>query len=367
MLSFFLSSGQSTQTQYSEVGASWGIYGNWDNTYLAQQIAMDDSDHVYVLFAGGSNSKRTVVQKFNNTGSFITTFDTTAGLFDQINTFTFEKDTLYFSTASSHILKVRSSGKLIKRWGSKGFKDGQLSNPQGLGIDTAGNVFVCDVGNSRIQKYNKNGNFLLNWQFDYPYYISVDQEGYVYLIGSLYPQQHSGVYNNLGKFVSTNFDSPGFYIDNNQNRWFTEPFYDYPDNGWVDRPYFIDSLGNKTVLQGIGWPQSNYRINTNLIAAFDSKGSIFAIENGKVIKHVLLPLALKDEEIKNPTISLYPNPNIGTFEISSTDKINKVSVINILGDRQESKSSTIHTNFKGILTVEIQTQKNTFYKRVIVE
>ena len=40
---------------------------------------------------------------------------------------------------------------------------GELSGPFGIAADTAGNVYVADSGNERIQKFDSNGNFLGAW------------------------------------------------------------------------------------------------------------------------------------------------------------------------------------------------------------
>jgi hypothetical protein len=43
---------------------------------------------------------------------------------------------------------------------------GELSAPWGAGTDAAGNVYVADGSNSRIQKFDSSGNFLLMWGTD---------------------------------------------------------------------------------------------------------------------------------------------------------------------------------------------------------
>jgi DNA-binding beta-propeller fold protein YncE len=40
------------------------------------------------------------------------------------------------------------------KWGSEGEGDGQLSGPEGVGVDKeSGPVYVADTGNSRIQLF----------------------------------------------------------------------------------------------------------------------------------------------------------------------------------------------------------------------
>lgn len=49
------------------------------------------------------------------------------------------------------------------KWGTEGSEDGQFLIPEGIDIDSAGNIFVADTGNSRIQKFDSDGNFITKW------------------------------------------------------------------------------------------------------------------------------------------------------------------------------------------------------------
>ncbi|MFQ5811810.1 MAG: flippase activity-associated protein Agl23 [Anaerolineae bacterium] len=74
-------------------------------------------------------------------------------------------------------------------WGSQGKGNGQFQDPRGIAVDEAGNVYVADSGNHRIQKFDSNGQFLTQWgsegdgpgQFKEPWGIAVDAEGHVYV------------------------------------------------------------------------------------------------------------------------------------------------------------------------------------------
>ena len=49
------------------------------------------------------------------------------------------------------------------QWGTYGLaKNGQFAFPQGVAIDPFGNVYVTDLGNNRVEKFDNNGNFLSN-------------------------------------------------------------------------------------------------------------------------------------------------------------------------------------------------------------
>ena len=89
---------------------------------------------------------------------------------------------------NNRIQKFDSSGKFLLAWGSYGEEESQFDEPRGIAVDAAGNVYVADAYNNRIQKFNSSGNFLLAWgsygeengQFDTPAGIAVDAAGNVY-------------------------------------------------------------------------------------------------------------------------------------------------------------------------------------------
>ena len=57
----------------------------------------------------------------------------------------------------------------VTQWGGKGSSNGQFDVPSGVAVDSSGNVFVADSNNSRIQKFDNNGNFLRS---DYTFYFA---------------------------------------------------------------------------------------------------------------------------------------------------------------------------------------------------
>lgn len=81
--------------------------------------------------------------------------------------------------------------------------DGAMANPHGIAHDSAGNVYVADRNNDRIQKFSANGAFITKWgtagsgngQFDSPEGVAIDSDNNVYVTD----------YNNgrVQKFTST--------------------------------------------------------------------------------------------------------------------------------------------------------------------
>lgn len=61
---------------------------------------------------------------------------------------------VYVADTNNHrIQKFTGGGAYITQWGSHGSGDGQFDAPLGIAIDTAGNVHVADANNNRIQKF----------------------------------------------------------------------------------------------------------------------------------------------------------------------------------------------------------------------
>ena len=64
---------------------------------------------------------------------------------------------------SNRILKFTSTGTFITQWGSEGSGNGQFDNPGSIAVDSAGNVYVTDTWNHRVQKFNSTGAFITTW------------------------------------------------------------------------------------------------------------------------------------------------------------------------------------------------------------
>jgi len=91
--------------------------------------------------------------------------------------------------ANSRVEKFDSGGTFLAKWGSHGSRDGELLYPTGIAVDGAGNVYVADVYNDRIQKFDGSGAFVTKWgsdgtgdgEFADPEGIAVDAAGNVYV------------------------------------------------------------------------------------------------------------------------------------------------------------------------------------------
>jgi sugar lactone lactonase YvrE len=83
---------------------------------------------------------------------------------------------------------VRTEGTHIVI-GGQGFADGQLNGPSDVALDGAGNIYVADTNNNRIQKYDAQGNFLAvsggfnteSARFEQPWSLVVADDGTVFV------------------------------------------------------------------------------------------------------------------------------------------------------------------------------------------
>jgi len=69
-------------------------------------------------------------------------------------------------TGNSRIRKFDKNGNPLKEWGINGSSEGQLKYPEGIVLDSQGNLYVADTWNHRVVKYSTNGDVLLTFGVD---------------------------------------------------------------------------------------------------------------------------------------------------------------------------------------------------------
>ena len=74
---------------------------------------------------------------------------------------------------NSRVAKIDKDGNWIKSWGEPGAASGQFNTPHSIATDDAGDVYVADRGNGRIQVFDGEGKYLREIHIDVPYDHSI--------------------------------------------------------------------------------------------------------------------------------------------------------------------------------------------------
>ncbi len=86
---------------------------------------------------------------------------------------------------NARMVKFDKDGIFLKSWGKKGTGPGDFDAPHGLAMDSTGRLFVADRGNSRIQIFDQEGKFLVEWrQFGRPSGIHITKDDIIYVADS---------------------------------------------------------------------------------------------------------------------------------------------------------------------------------------
>lgn len=89
---------------------------------------------------------------------------------------------------NSKVKKFNANGNMLLSWGNSGSSDGQFKNPSGIFVNEK-YVYVTDSGNSRIIMFNKTGSFIYSWgmygqdpgMFQIPVSINSDHRGELFV------------------------------------------------------------------------------------------------------------------------------------------------------------------------------------------
>jgi tripartite motif-containing protein 71 len=179
-------------------------------------VAIDPLTHDVVVLDSGNQR----VQRFSEAGQFVSKFGGLGsgnGQFGNLGGWFVgpeglavdSKGNIWVSdTFNNRVQKFNAAGQFLQAIGGQGSGPGQLSWPRGIAIDASDNLWVADAGNQRISVYSSTGNFLHNFgsagskdgQFSTPHAIDVDRRGNVWVadVGNHRIQQ----FNLTGEYVT---------------------------------------------------------------------------------------------------------------------------------------------------------------------
>ena len=92
---------------------------------------------------------------------------------------------------NARVQKFDSNGNFLSEWGSTGTASGKFGHPSGIAI-SGDSVFVVDNRNHNVQKFDRDGNFIVKWgsygsddgAFKSPRGITISDDEFVYVVDS---------------------------------------------------------------------------------------------------------------------------------------------------------------------------------------
>ncbi len=258
----------------------WQLRTDWDKT----------GGSCMAIYVADSGNNR--IEKFDANGNFLLAFGSYGAgngqLYSPLGIATDSSGNVWVADKyNARIEKFDSNGNYLSQFGTAGSGNGQLNGPVGVAIDSSGNLWVADPGNQRVQKFDSNGTYLAqfgssgtgNGQFGSGYSgspqgIAIDSGGNIW----------ASDYGNGSDPRVEKFDSNGTYLLQFPSYTPTGLAFDATGNvlvslsneGWVEKH---DSSGTYLTQFGSGGSgNGNFFGNTDI--AIDSGGNIWVVDSG---------------------------------------------------------------------------------------
>jgi len=188
-------------------------------------VAIDDQQNVYVVDAGLG-----VVVKYDKLGHFLSTIGKKED-FSRISDVAvsgktgeiFVVDRGGVESDKHQIVVYSAAGEKQALIGTRGINEGEFNHPTQVAVDDAGNVYVLDSGNFRVQIFNAQKKFVRSWgrigkslgSFARPRGIAVSKDGYIFITDGAF--QNYQIFNQQGQLllavgVGGGKDQPGHYM-----------------------------------------------------------------------------------------------------------------------------------------------------------
>ena len=179
----------------------------------------------------------------------------------------------------------------VTSWGSPGELPGELNAPKGIALDQAGNLYVADNGNHRIQVFNSQGELLRSWgaygdgpgELNEPWGVAVAESGEVYVADTW--NHRVQVFDAEGRFLRM----WGVFGESNAPQAFGERLYG-PRDVAIDGEgsIYVADTGNKRVVKydpnGVllgaagGFGQDDGKLQEPVGIALDGEGHLYVAD-----------------------------------------------------------------------------------------
>ncbi len=109
---------------------------------------------------------------------------------------------------NDRVEEFSTEGQYLGQFGSDGSGDGQLDEPDALAADSSGHLWVLDAGNNRVEEFNENGEYMSQFALETPQNdqgapegIAVDAHGDIWISDTY--SHRVDVFTQTGEFVRT--------------------------------------------------------------------------------------------------------------------------------------------------------------------
>jgi sugar lactone lactonase YvrE len=197
-----------------------------------------------------------------------------------------------------------------------GYNANQLVGPDGIFVDANGNLYIADKGNSRIQKFPSGSDSATNG---------------ITVAGS----------NTLGAAANQLNLPTGVVVDGSGNIYVTDQ-----QNNRVQKFVSVGGVidSNGLTVAGVNGVNGSGQqdLNGPISARIDAHGNIYVADEGndRIQKYSYGANSIANISA-NSTINLYPNPNSGSFILQSSNCVGKVFAIYDIIGRAIAENSII--------------------------
>lgn len=150
-------------------------------------LAFDQEGYLYVADTG-----RKDIVVYNPDGSYFTAFGRNLAEKSKIVSVAVYKDNLYALDLGTSRIRVldRKTGQQTAEFGYIQKPNQSLRAPNNFTFDAKGSIYVTNIGNNKVMKYDLDGNFLGSFggigdqisTFVKPKGVAVDEDGYIYVV-----------------------------------------------------------------------------------------------------------------------------------------------------------------------------------------
>jgi sugar lactone lactonase YvrE len=251
-------------------------------------VALDPSGNIWVADSGHDR-----VLEFNKERKFLTQFGvegTGEGQFEGVASkgiagiATNSSGDVYV-TGSDRVQEFSPTGAFLRQWGSPGSGNGQFLYPNGIAVDTSGNVWVVDTFNNRVQEFSESGAYLgqfgtkgtENGQLFWPSGLAFSG-GNVYVADSARVEEFSTAGTYLGQFGSSGTGNGEFHgIRGIASEPTTGDLY--ISDTYNNRVQVFSSAGNFITAFGLGG-SGNGEFSAPRGVAVNSSGTAYVADTG---------------------------------------------------------------------------------------